>query len=203
MVHKEDSPSRPTHVLHNSGHSETSVTYVFAFTNFYGGFAVPTSALFWYKSGYGEINCKHNTVTYVFDLSCFYWCRKRRFEPLTHALRTRSSPLQAISIKILRTPNAIFGSRTRGEFAYAGTKVGTVICASQPHQSRRPYTNQAGGLWFEFLATAGIPYPCWLQRALVRFELARKNSQKPFSSNVPAASSRTACAAASSLAVNR
>ena len=47
------------------------------------------------------------------------------------------------------------------------------------------------------------PYPCWLQRALVRFELARKNSQKPFSSNVPAASSRTARAAASSLAVNR
>jgi hypothetical protein len=38
---------------------------------------------------------------------------------------------------------------------------------------------------------------------LVRFELARTNSQKAFSSIVPAASSRTAWAAASSLAVKR
>jgi hypothetical protein len=86
MVHKEDSPSRPTHVLHKSGHSETTcantrVTYVFAFTNFYGGFAGPTCALFWYKSDYSEINRKHNTVTYVFDLSCFYWCRKEDSNP--------------------------------------------------------------------------------------------------------------------------
>jgi hypothetical protein len=39
--------------------------------------------------------------------------------------------------------------------------------------------------------------------ALVRFELARTNSQKAFSSSVPAASSRMACAAVSSLAVKR
>jgi hypothetical protein len=39
--------------------------------------------------------------------------------------------------------------------------------------------------------------------AFLRFELARKNSQKALSSIVPAASSRMACAAASSLAVKR
>jgi hypothetical protein len=40
-------------------------------------------------------------------------------------------------------------------------------------------------------------------RIYVRFELARRNSQKPLSSIPPAASSMTACAAAASLAMKR
>jgi hypothetical protein len=68
MARKDDSNPDPRIVRAQSGHSEitrenTSVTYVIAFTIFYGarrGFAVPTRALCWYKSGYSEtIVLKH------------------------------------------------------------------------------------------------------------------------------------------------
>lgn len=83
------SGTEPRMVSHNSGHSETtrantSVTYVSAFTNFYGGFAVPTHALCGYKSGYSEKTCGNAMVTYVIDFSYFYWCAKRiRIRPLS------------------------------------------------------------------------------------------------------------------------
>jgi hypothetical protein len=114
------------------------------------------------------------------------------------ARKIRRSLYRGLSINILRTPNAIFVGKTSGNSAWGGTKVVTVFCVG--HAALVPINFE---IMFPIPSGRRYPYPCSLQRPLARFELARKNSQKPFSSNVPAASSRTACAAASSLAVNR
>ena len=71
---------------HKSGHSETtrantSVTYVFAFTNFMVDSRSRPTHCAWYKSGYSEITCENTMVTYVFDFSYFYWCRKEDSNP--------------------------------------------------------------------------------------------------------------------------
>jgi hypothetical protein len=82
---------------HKSGYSEitcenTSVTYVFAFANFYGaqrGFAVPTHALCGRKSGHSETTCENTSVMYVLDFTNFYGAAKRIRTPdprITNAL---------------------------------------------------------------------------------------------------------------------
>jgi hypothetical protein len=67
---------------------------------------------------------QESCTAYVFDFTIFL-VPQRGFEPLTHALRIRSSFAWSLPINILRTPNTICVDKTRGKTACAGTKVGT------------------------------------------------------------------------------